>query len=243
MPDKFFLLTAYYINPYYPYQLSDAVGKGIVLLLLVFSVFTWTIMIDKGILLYRARRSSLLFSWLFREKKYPLALYKKSNELKGPVARVYQTGADELLSFYEIPPEFSELYGTQKAPVKKLSTAQIETLRSSLERSVSDQIIKLEDKMGLLSTAVSVSPLLGLFGTVWGIMMAFCAMTLQGKADIAAMAPGISSALLTTVVGLVVAIPSLVGFNLITNTIRQMTVTMDNFVEEFMSKVKLEQFD
>jgi biopolymer transport protein TolQ len=238
----FSLIPAVYINPYYPYQLSDVVGRGIVLLLLLFSVFTWTIMIDKGILLYRARRNSLLFSWLFRDKKFPLSLYRKSAEIKGPVARVYQAGAEELLTFYNIPIEFAEQYG-QQIPIKKLSTAQIETVRSSLERAVADQIIRLEDKMGMLSTAVSVSPLLGLFGTVWGIMMAFCAMTLHGKADINAMAPGISGALLTTVVGLIVAIPSLVGFNLLTNTIRQMTVNMDNFVEEFMAKVKLEQME
>jgi biopolymer transport protein TolQ len=200
-------------------------------------------MIDKGILLYKARRSSLLFAWFFRQKQFPLAVYKKAEEIKSPVARVYQAGAEQLITFYEIPNEFAELYGTNKVPVQKLSTAQIETVRSILERTVADQIVKLEDKMGLLSTAVSVSPLLGLFGTVWGIMMAFCAMSLHGKADINAMAPGISGALLTTVVGLIVAIPSLVGFNLLTNAIKQITVTMDNFVEEFMAKVKLEQFD
>ncbi len=235
-------VLATYVNPYYPYQQSDAVGRGIVLLLLLFSVFTWTIMIDKGILLYRARRNSLLFSWLFREKKFPLSIYRKSAEIKGPVARIYEAGAEELLTFYGIPPEFAGQYG-QQIPVKKLSTAQIETVRSALERSVADQIVRLEDKMGLLATAVSVSPLLGLFGTVWGIMMAFCAMAIHGKAEINAMAPGISGALLTTVVGLIVAIPSLIGFNFLSNTIRQITVTMDNFVEEFMAKVKLEQFE
>ncbi|HOK04429.1 MAG TPA: MotA/TolQ/ExbB proton channel family protein [Victivallales bacterium] len=237
---KLLMIPAIYVSPYYPYQQSDTVGKAIVLILILFSIFTWTIMIDKGILLYRAKRNSLLFSWLFREKKFPLSLYRKSMEIKGPVARVYQAGADELLAFYGIPLEFAEQYGTQ-IPIKKLSTAQIETLRSTLDRAVADQIVRLEDKMGFLSTAVSVSPLLGLFGTVWGIMMAFCAMAIHGKAEINAMAPGISGALLTTVVGLVVAIPSLIGYNLLSNTIRQMIVTMDNFVEEFMAKVKLEQ--
>lgn len=237
-----FLIPAVYVNPYYPYQQSDSVGKAIVLLLLLFSIFTWTIMIDKGILLYRAKRNSLLFSWFFREKKFPLSLYRKSSEIKGPISRIYQAGADELLNFYGLPPEFAEQYGVQ-IPVKKLSAAQIETVRSTLERAVADQIVRIEDKMGLLSTAVSVSPLLGLFGTVWGIMMAFCAMALHGKAEIGAMAPGISGALLTTVVGLIVAIPSLIGYNLLTNAIRQLIVSMDNFVEEFMAKVKLEQLE
>ena len=72
-------------------------------------------------------------------------------------------------------------------------------------------------------------------------MVAFCSMAMQGRADIGAMAPGVAGALLTTVVGLLVAVPSLIGYNLLTNTIRQITVSMDNFVEEFMAQIKLEQ--
>lgn len=226
---------------YYAFQQSDIVGKGIVLLLFVGSIFTWTIMIEKGISLYRARQDAIQFFSIFRGGKYSLSVLHKSLDNISPVSRVYQSGSTELLNFYGIPEEHAEYYGTPKYPEQKLTTAQIETVRSSLERAVADQILQLEDKIGLLATAVSVSPFLGLYGTVWGIMLAFCEMTLQGKADLGAMAPGISGALLTTVVGLVVAIPSLVGYNLLTNTIRQLTVYMDNFVEEFMAKVKLEQ--
>jgi biopolymer transport protein TolQ len=74
-------------------------------------------------------------------------------------------------------------------------------------------------------------------------MMAFISMAVQGRAEISGMAPGISGALLTTVVGLLVAIPSLIGYNFLSNYIRQLTVYMDNFVEEFMAKIKLEQHD
>jgi biopolymer transport protein TolQ len=72
-------------------------------------------------------------------------------------------------------------------------------------------------------------------------MMAFVGMAMQGSADIGAMAPGIASALLTTVVGLIVAIPSVVGYNTIGAMIRQLTVTMDNFCEAFMVKLKLDE--
>ena len=73
--------------------------------------------------------------------------------------------------------------------------------------------------------------------------MAFGGIAQQGSADISALAPGVSGALLTTVVGLTVAIPSLIGYNLLTFNIRKLTVYMDNFVEEFMAKVKLEQLE
>ena len=110
-----------------------------------------------------------------------------------------------------------------------------------MEESVSDQIVALEDKIIFLMTSVSISPFLGLFGTVWGIMLAFTEMAQAGKPDISTLAPGISGALLTTVLGLVVAIPSLIGYNYITFYIKQITVFMDNFVEETLAKYEMER--
>ena len=83
--------------------------------------------------------------------------------------------------------------------------------------------------------------ILGLFGAVWGVMMAFSGIAIAGKSDFTALAPGVAGALLTTVAGLVVAIPSLVGYNILNSTIREMTTDMDNFAEGFMAQVKLEQ--
>ena len=225
------------------YRTSDAVGQFIVWLLFLGSILTWTIMVEKALSLRRAKRSSLDFIRLFRGEKFPLRLLSRSARNISPVAAVYEHGALKLLEFNDIPIEFADQYGSSRHPVKKLSTAEIETVRSSLERSVADQILQIEDKMGLLATAVSASPFFGLLGTVWGVMMAFCGMASHGRADISAIAPGVSGALLTTVVGLLVAIPSLIGYNLLANTIRQLTVYMDNFVEEFMAKIKLEQHD
>ncbi len=220
---------------------SDIVGQVIVVLLFFGSILTWTIMVEKALGLRRAKRSSLDFIRMFRDENNILKLLVRAEKNKGPVANVYQHGAAELLEFYEVTAEFADQYGSSKYPEKKLSTAEIETVRSSIERAVADQILQIEDKIGLLATAVSVAPFFGLFGTVWGVMVAFCGMASQGRADISAIAPGVSGALLTTVVGLLVAIPSLIGYNLLTNTIRQITVYMDNFVEEFMAKIKLDQ--
>jgi len=225
------------------YKQSDSVGQVIVWLLFLGSILTWTIMVEKALTLRKAKRLSLEFVRVFRNEKFPLKMLIRSEQNLSPVASVYQHGAKNLLDFYNIPREFADQYASSRFPQKKLSTAEIETVRSSLERAVADQILQIEDKIGLLATAVSVSPFFGLFGTVWGVMMAFCGMATQGRADISAIAPGVSGALLTTVVGLLVAIPSLIGYNLLTNTIRQITVYMDNFVEEFMAKIKLEQYE
>lgn len=228
-------------NAFYAFKTSDLVGQAIVILLFIGSIFTWTIMIEKGIALYRGKKASLEFLRRFREKPYPLHLLPEAERNVSPLARVFDAGAGELLAFYNLPPAKAPFYGSDQVPTQKLSTAEIETIRSTLERAVSDQIMHIEDRIGLLATAVSASPFFGLFGTVWGIMVAFCSMAIQGRADIGAMAPGVAGALLTTVVGLLVAIPSLIGYNLLTNTIRQITVYMDNFVEEFMVQIKLEQ--
>jgi biopolymer transport protein TolQ len=226
---------------YYAFEKSDGVGKAVVVLLFLGSIFTWTIMLEKGVGLYKARKASEDFIRLFRKRPHPVGAIQDVRENFSPVARVFDSGIEKLLTFYGMSPEQARLYGSTQQPNVKLTAAEIETLRTTMEREVADQILLLEDKIGFLATTVSVSPFLGLFGTVWGVMMAFCSLASQGRADIAGLAPGVSGALLTTVVGLLVAIPSLIGYNLLTITIRKITVFMDNFVEEFMARVRLEQ--
>lgn len=230
-------------SPFYAFQQSDFVGKAVVVFLFIGSIFTWAIMIEKGLYLSKAMRQARQFKDAFRDARRVLSAYARAEMARGPLADLYIKGADEILSFIGLSPDALKASRGGAAPKGKLTTAQIETVRSVLERGVADKILELEDKMGLLATTVSASPFFGLFGTVWGVMMSFCGMALAGKADISAMAPGISGALLTTVVGLVVAIPSLIGYNMLSNIITKLTVFMDNFVEEFMSKVKLEQHD
>ncbi len=218
----------------YAFVHTDILGQTLVVVLMLFSVLTWTIMLEKGIGLSKAKKASELFIATFREKRNPLALKDKAAADLSPVARVFESGVARLTQFYGPKADLS------RRP-RPLSEIELEVLRSTLEQTVSDQIIVLEEKMTFLSTAVSASPFLGLFGTVWGIMLAFTSLAQAGKADIQVLAPGVSGALLTTVLGLVVAIPSLIGYNVITILNKQLTVHMDNFVEEFVSKLKLEQ--
>lgn len=229
---------------YYAFEHSDSMGQAVVLLLFIGSMLTWTIMIEKGLSLFRAKKSSEKFMDSYRQMKSPLGMYREAKHNVSPLGKVYMSGVETLFEFYGISGEQATIFNTTgRYPRKKLTASQIEAIRTVLEREVSDQILVIEQKIGWLATAVSASPFFGLFGTVWGVMIAFCGVASQGRADISALAPGISGALLTTVVGLLVAIPSLIGYNLLTITIRKITVYMDNFVEEFMAKVKLEQLD
>jgi len=231
------------VSPFYAFAKSDAVGKAIVILLFIVSIYIWTIMIEKWMHLSKVMKAAKKFKESFRKTRYPLSGYNTGIKEISPLGDVYRKGASELLLYYKISTENAANYGNTHFPLQKLKTSQIETVRNMLEQTVSDKILELEDKMGFLATAVSVSPFFGLLGTVWGVMMAFISMAVQGRAEISGMAPGISGALLTTVVGLLVAIPSLIGYNFLSNYIRQLTVYMDNFVEEFMAKLKLEQHD
>ena len=229
-------------GPFYAFQNSDFVGQGIVIFLFFGSMFVWIIMVEKWLALSRAKSASEKFIMTFAKIKYPIGVYRAAEKDISPVARVCESGLEELLIHHNLTKHTAEQY-THAFPPDRLSSVHIEAVRSALERSVASQIMVIEEKIGLLATAVSVSPFFGLFGTVWGVMMAFTGIAQQGSADISALAPGVSGALLTTVVGLTVAIPSLIGYNLLTFNIRKVTVYMDNFVEEFMAKVQLEQLE
>lgn len=233
---------------YYAYQNSDAVGRFIVLFLVIgMSALTWTIMLDKALALRKAKRLSEQFLFRFRENKLSKrnvassSLVRDADDNPSPVARVYNAGVEKLLEFYEQAQDSSVISG-HVVPAK-LSEAQFNAIEAVIEREVSVQIEHLETKIGTLATLVSLSPFCGLFGTVWGVMMAFCGIAVAGKADFTALAPGVAGALLTTVAGLVVAIPSLIGYNSLNGSIRSLTVQMDNFSDDFMAEVKLDQLE
>ena len=230
---------------YYAYQNSDVVGKSIVVFLVVgMSALTWTIMLDKLLSLSKAKRLSTRFLYRFRENTRHIAsssLVRDADGDPSPIARVYSAGVEKLIEFYEQAQD-SSVISSHVVPVK-LSEAQFNAIEAVIEREVSLQIEQLETRIGILATLVSLSPFCGLFGTVWGVMMAFCGIAVAGKADFTALAPGVAGALLTTVAGLVVAIPSLIGYNYLNGMIRSQTVQMDNFTEEFMAKIKLEQLE
>ena len=229
---------------YYAYENSDSVGQIIVVFLLLFNAVVWTAMIYKWSVLSRAKRLCNRFVSQFQQEgeknMTSRQLLRELDVNDSPVAEIYRAGMEKLLDFYSAN---QDMGGGGRPEPCKLSEAQCNAVEAVLEREISTQIRKSETQIGLLATAVSLSPFCGLFGTVWGVMMAFCGIAAAGKSDFTALAPGVAGALLTTVAGLVVAIPSLVGYNLLTGTIRNLTVTMDNFAEQFMVCVKLSQLE
>ena len=217
---------------YYAFRNSDILGQGIVLLLLLFSIITWTIMLEKGISIKKAAKESASFIRRFREKRNPYVFFDRIEEENSPSARICEAGYNRIRSLGAISPNSGH---------RALTPLELEIVKGTLEEAVADQILVLEKNIIFLATAVTISPFLGLFGTVWGIMLSFTDLAIMGKADIQTLAPGVSGALLTTVLGLVVAIPSVAGYNIITSQVKSTIVQLDNFVEEFLLKLKVEQ--
>jgi len=107
-----------------------------------------------------------------------------------------------------------------------------------LGRAVDQELLKIEAQVPILSTAVTGGPFLGLLGSAWGVMSVFAQMGIYGTVRLGAVAPGISAALQATVVGLLVAVPSLVAYNWMVAKIRYQTVTMENFADEIIAAVE-----
>jgi len=216
----------------YAFENSDAVGQGICWILIVWSAIVWIVMFMRGRIIVRARKSSASFIEQFRKRRNPLGLREKAMIFDSPASRIYLAACDTAESF-DIP--------VNDAGRRTLSDEEIGVMQSVMEQQVNMQILHLEKWFNFLVTSVSGSPFLGLFGTVWGITVAFTSLAQLGKADIQSLAPGVSGALLTTVIALIVAIPSLFGYNLLNTRLRELTVELDGFVTEFISRMKTER--
>lgn len=217
-------------------------GKAIVIVLFLGSAWAWTIMITKAMQLKQADHTTAAFLAAFRTERNPTALFTKREEYRGsPLNTIYKAGCNALggeLQAHGIDPDDLLMGDLTSESHRRLRLSQLESLRAVVDRNVADEALGLEDQMGLLATAVSAAPFLGLLGTVWGVMDAFSGMAASGSAALSAVAPGISGALLTTIVGLLVALPSMIGYNMLSSKIRHISVQMDNFAQEFVSAIQ-----
>ncbi|NCA82262.1 MAG: hypothetical protein EOM72_05900 [Opitutae bacterium] len=224
----------------YSFQISDGVGKTIVLFLVLASIVVWTIMIAKHLELRRAEKADQLFMHAFDRQENPLEIFVRGPAHPvSPMAKVYAAACVAVKREFE-----SQAHKQHRAlnqidlSQERLTALQIDAIRKVAECAAADQILLLEDQMAMLGSAYTIAPMLGLFGTVWGVMVSFEAMGKQGMANLSAVAPGISSALLTTVVGLVVAIPSAYGSNRLNEKIRFLSIQMENFSEKFAARLQ-----
>lgn len=227
------------------FRQSELNGKVIVILLVFISVGVWTVMLTKFTQLRAARLASNHFLKIFRNEKYSTGLFVKRQRIPNtPLDAMYLAGCQSLSSELKADgienPEMLFAGRTDPAEARRLDNTQMDTVRAAVDCALADQALELETHMGLLATATSVGPFLGLLGTVWGVMGTFSGMATAGSATLSAVAPGISGALLTTVVGLLVALPSSIGYNLLTTRIRHLSVQMDNFAQEFTGRIQQE---
>ncbi len=123
----------------------------------------------------------------------------------------------------------------QRIQTQDQAALNLESLNRSLLRASNAEITRLERLNGFLATTASVTPFIGLFGTVWGIMSAFQQIGIQMNANLATVAPGIADALIATALGLFAAIPAVIFYNLLLNKLKILIAAMDDFVMEFLN--------
>jgi len=208
-------------------------AKVIIFVLVVFSIMAWSVMASKAVQMRRAKKLNQLFNTEFRQLNNVLAIHDRRIQVEGcPLFTVYQEGC------LELDARLKTAGGEGRKPV--LSLKATEHVKRTLERAVAQESLKLESGLILLAIAVSGAPFLGLLGTVWGVMSTFGGIAQSGSASMTAMAPGVAAALITTVAGLLVAIPSMFGYNWLVHNLRVLTVDLDNFAQELVSKMEIE---
>lgn len=217
---------------------SDACGQLIVIIQIGMSVVSWAVMAGRWFHLRDLVARSARFVDDFVRQEDPLALYYNCYAFTNtPMENVYRKTCERLADL--IPEQQRVLLRTDPMTPLSLSATRMELVETTCAHTTDEETVRLGKGMTALAVITSSAPLLGLFGTVWGVMLAFQAMAASGSANIAELAPGISSALLTTVVGLVVAIPSTIAYNVLQAKIEAYTVQLEGFGEELMGKLSL----
>lgn len=184
-------------------------------------------MLTKLRMMRLAKRQTQNFLRAFHAERQPLKLYQENIRFeRAPAFHVYAAGCRELT--FHTGAELSE----------KINAAQLRAVSAAMERAVGESALGLESQLILLSTAVAGAPFLGLLGTVWGVMDTFAGVAVAGKPNLAAMAPGVSGALVTTIFGLLVAIPAMFGYNFILSNLRALIVETENFAAEFLCELE-----
>jgi biopolymer transport protein TolQ len=210
---------------------ADAVGEVITAGLGVFSLIAWTVMFGKHFELKRLRRLNHAFEAHLRDQRTLLDLPESFRDRRAiPYADLF---ADAVESYWRAAATLREK-GTDSA------RARLEHTENAIQRALARQTLRYESSMIFLASIVTGAPFLGLLGTVWGVMEAFSQVAVQQSASIQSIAPGVSSALLTTVAGLVVAIPSLFGYNFLLASTRRLITEMENYASQLADRIELE---
>lgn len=212
---------------------AGIVVKLVMLLLLSFSGLSWFIVYQKFILFRDLKLESAQYLEFFWNSKNLADAYREAKESPCPEAAIFQTGYAEL----------QKLEQAQQTDANKDKTLQdrlagLDNLKRVLAKTSATQSAALESNLSFLATTGSATPFIGLFGTVWGIMVSFNEIGAHGSASLAVVAPGISEALVATAGGLGVAIPAVIFFNYFSNKLAVVENEMDNFSTDFLNLVE-----
>ncbi len=213
---------------------SSIMAKSVLLLLLLFSVVSWAIILQKYFFFKNAKNEDKRFLAYFSKASNLLNIYDYARELEfSTVARVFLVGYRELYIFQEMAQEKNP----KRAPLddeKIVSAKDIKGITLALNKAINAEISRLSRRLDFLATTGSTAPFIGLFGTVWGIMTSFSAIGFQGSASIGGVAPGIAEALIATAAGLIAAIPAVIFYNYLSDKIRMFTSDLDDFFHDFI---------
>jgi len=223
------------------FMASNLMGKAIVLVQLASSIVAAAIIIGKNQELNSVMRSSKRFLREFLAGRDVLDYYllRKKGAFTS-LELIYDRTCERMVKLLDPEVRRSVIGRQSGAESAALSVREVELVRSTCEHTVQDEELRVERGMGLLATIVTASPMLGLLGTVWGVLDAFADMGTKGTVLLSVIAPAISSALVTTVAGLLVAIPCAIFYNNLALKVRQLSADMDGFADELMGRIACE---
>ena len=201
-------------------QGAGPISWTVLVILVVLSLASWTIIFSKWSRFKNARVANTRFLRAFRKANGLQAVALASEQFRlSPLVTVFDFGYTEL----------------DRQVASKGTLSNRSSLERTLQLGVSEELARLERNMNWLATAATVSPFIGLFGTVFGIIKAFGALGAAGSASLRAVAPGIADALVATAAGLAAAIPAAVAYNYFGYAIREFGARMEDFTLEFMN--------
>ena len=209
---------------------AGIIAKIVLLILFIFSIFSWAIMFFKFLQIRRAENGARDFLDTFSNIDSIHQINLSLNEsADNPLLSIFKEGCNK---FEEIK--------KGKAAILSEPSSFMNIIKRRLKGTIEGEVTYYEGYLSFLATTGNVTPFIGLFGTVWGIIHAFQQIGLQGSANIAAVAPGIAEALLTTGVGLATAIPAVIGYNYLLSRVRILSSKMDVFADDLISMLEVE---
>ena len=209
------------------------VARVVLGILLILSVFSWAIILQKSSQFGRIEPQTKKFLKMFRAGRgLPDPSTLRAGAGGSPLVMVYQAG------YRELEAQLGSATARGNPSVGAAKPKNANAVGVEMQVAASDEVRRLEKGMSWLATTGSVSPFIGLFGTVWGVMDAFAGLGDAGTASLRAVAPGIAEALITTAAGLFAAIPAVIAYNHYLSGIRGLAARMDGFAAEFVAKIE-----